>query len=210
MGKEVSKCTTEKEYLEILRVNQNGKIINYQDLAMVILLWRGVRGNEYSDIANFKKDNIDFKNKTMTHGRTVTILSDVEIDILNKALDEKTYLHYDQYNKDGSERIVELVDASEYFFRPTNHYNSEQTLSYHSIKIRLSYFFQKGIIKSINGVGIYTDGAIYNSLKRNDFKKMRVSDLDYDLKFHGVKVAYTKLKNLQDNMLFNLHLEKLA
>lgn len=192
------KVITEKEYIKILRLKEADKTINYQDLAMLVLLWRGIRGTEYSDIAEFKKKDFDYENATILYqGRQIKILP-IEAEILKRCIEEKTYRHYGSESKE--ETIVDLVSESENLFKETDHYNADSKLSYSSIKIRLSYFIRSKI-GYILALDIYASGVVYNILKENGFKKMKVVDLDTKIKQAYQKISYNKLKSLQEEML---------
>ena len=198
------KNVTEKEYVQILQLRDTDNTINYQDLAMVVLLWRGIKGSEYIDIAEFKKKDFDYVNGTLSYkGRTIKLLP-IESEILRKCIEETTYRHYG--TKSREERVVELVSESDNLFKETAHFNAESKLSYSSIKIRLSYFIREKV-KDISATDIYASGVIYNILKENDFKKMRVVDLDTKIKQAYQKISYNRLNILQEEMLKKIQKE---
>ncbi|MBC8581466.1 hypothetical protein [Zhenhengia yiwuensis] len=197
---------TEKEYIEILRLVDKDPTINYQDLAMIVLLWRGVKGAEYVDIAEFKKKDFNYEECNITYNDKIIKLLPIEAEILRKCIEETSYRHY--ATKSKKENIVELVKESNNLFKETNHFNAKSKLSYISIKTRLSNFIRVKI-EDILPMDIYASGLVYNILKENQFKPMRVVDLDTKIKQANQKISYNKLKTLQDEILKKVEQENL-
>ena len=83
-----NKYLTHKEYLELL-----DECYNYQDKALIVLLWNGFYNKELELIRNLKASDINLECKRIdVEGYDHIIFEDVEIDILqNAAYTEQSY-----------------------------------------------------------------------------------------------------------------------
>ena len=194
MAKEF-KYITYKEYCDILEMRN----VNYQDLMQIILLWHGIRGENYKSIITFEKDwftghSLIFNNKEIE-------LSKQECNIIENGIEEKTYEYYDRFNLSGENREVKLSD-SKYLFKPTDHFNSSDIMSANSLKTRLVGFINEKLeMPSLTGKNIYISGIMYRTLKNNNFNKMTRPELNREINKNGNKIGYTTLNEAQDIML---------
>ena len=199
------KYITYKEYLNILQT----KNCNYQDLMQVIFCWHGIKGKDYKALLDFEVKN--FTGYSLIYYDKEIILNNLEINIIKKAIEEKTYQYYKRYNNTGELREVELEQDSKYLFKSSTHFNSNSKLSANTIKSRLGEFLNiKLQMPSLSGKGILTSGIIYNVLKQNDFQEMPRAELDRKCKEIDKynQVAYVNLNQIQEIILNKIRNER--
>lgn len=101
---------SEDELIEI-----ENRLANYQDKVIPRLLFEGANGHEVSELINLKIDDVDFKNKRLRlydnkNGERYITVSDRCLDIIEKAIKEKTY-----YAKNAEKESKHGKDEYEYF-----------------------------------------------------------------------------------------------
>lgn len=194
MAKEF-KYITKKEYYNILEMRN----VNYQDLMQVILLWHGIRGENYKDLITFEK-NWFIGNGLIFNGKEIKLTNE-ECNIIRHGIEEETYEYYDRFNIDGENREVKLKN-SKYLFKPTDHFNSSGIMSANSLKTRLVGFINEKLqMPSLTGKNIYISGVIYRALEENGFNEMSRPALNKVVNKDGNKVGYTTLNSAQDIIL---------
>lgn len=154
---------TKKEYLEI--INGDG---NFQDKAVIVLLWNKIKGYLYSEIKTLKYKDLDLENNIINVGgeysRKVPISQD-EMDILVKAYNEKEYFNYQTLKKNP-------LKESNLLIRPVlariNKYNNDKNKVVTALDNRLSvYINYKLKRKKLRGGNIYKSSIYYDIIQKN-------------------------------------------
>lgn len=104
---------------------------NYQDKALVLLIFEGINGTRNNELIKLKKQNIDFQNSIINlPDRTVPISKDLT-DILYHSILEKEYSNVYISSLDTNERKSSYNDTlvpSDYVLRPTMSYINQNTV----------------------------------------------------------------------------------
>lgn len=142
------------------------KLINAQDSVILRLLFEGVRGKDFSEILNIKREDIDFKNSTLkliddeTGERTLEV-SDRCMTLIKKALSEEKY-----WNKNGEtqneKRLYSLLIESDYLIKTSKtQTQGEGRAEKHLIYRRLANIQEITRYKMFNPNSIRNSGMIY-------------------------------------------------
>jgi hypothetical protein len=177
-----------EEFLSLLEDVQN-----YQDKSLLFLLWFGISGERFSQIQELKRSDINFNNKTVyVKERDYHVpVSDECIQILEKAIDEKTYYSYVPKTKEFKEK--ELLE-SEFFLKNVK---SPRTMSGSQISMAVVYN-RFAAIKDYLGLSYLTPKSLEQSgmIKLSIDLYEQYGKLAYDeLAIVGERYAYSKLNN---------------
>lgn len=76
------------------------ELLNYTDMAIMECLWLGIAGKNMSDITNLVKENVDATRMCIVlHNGKEYPITERQLDLLNKAFAEKTYVCYGERMK---------------------------------------------------------------------------------------------------------------
>ena len=120
---ELIQFITEQEYYEIItKVDEKtGESVgNYQDKLVIILLWHKIKGKkQFNDLLDLKISDVDFPNKAIKSKNRIIQLSDIEFDVLEKAITERRYIR-STMDKKGmiNKAYVDYLDG-DYLVRAT-------------------------------------------------------------------------------------------
>ncbi|MBL4951040.1 site-specific integrase [Neobacillus sp. YIM B02564] len=103
-------------YNEFINLLEDKIIMNYQDKALMMLMWNGIIGEEFSQLRDLKYTDINFDNHTIyVKERDYHVPVDKKtLYYLEKTNNEKTYYNYNQVTKEFNEK--ELLE-SPYVFK---------------------------------------------------------------------------------------------
>lgn len=199
---------TEKEYCEILtKVDEKtGRSIgNYQDKLVIVLLWNKIKGEKsFSDLLNLKVSDVDFGNKQIyVNNRTIN-LSDIEIDIIQKAIKEQTYIRTTMTKKGViSEAVVDILDG-DYLVKATagstNKDVDNNQCTYGTFANRMSKYYNIVLKRSgLTNQRIYKSSVYYHMLLEYK-RKLSLGELKEYLEFYGEKVSLSNMYREQEIM----------
>lgn len=208
---ELIQFITEKEYYEIIANN----IGNYQDKLVIILLWNKIKGEKtFDDLLNLRVDDVNFDNKSIyvkSKNRTV-YLSDIEIDIIKKAINENAYIRT-TINKKGEikEALVYYLSGdvkdgfdNGYLIKATEGSTNKQAetnqCTYGTFANRMSKYYTLVLQRSgLTNQRIYKSSVYYHMLK--DYgRELTLSELTDYLKERGEKVSLSNMYREQEIM----------
>jgi len=204
---ELMQFITESEYYEILmKVDDNGKLIgNYQDKLVIILLWNKIKGEtQFSDLLNLKVSNVDFQNKAINLKNKIIQLSDVEFDIMKKAINEQTYIRTTMTKKGlVNETPVDILEG-DYLVKATigstNKDVDNNRCTYGTFANRMSKYYTIVLQRSgLTNQRIYKSSVYYHMLKEYG-RKLSLGELMEYLKLHGEKVSLSNTYREQEIM----------
>lgn len=215
------KFFTKNEYLKLL---DNRDKVSTHDLAILVLLWHGIRGKEYIDLRSIELSAYDVDTKTITYNGLVHELEDIENDIIYQALHNMSYINHNKKDdtkviiNEAGERVETLKRGAksidEYDLDPNNKHiikpfieTEDGKEGLYRTKLRIL-----GISKAIdnpflNGVGLYTSGVMYTMLEENDFEEMTYGEMCKWLNERELVLSKAKLTEMQGVMLEKLELE---
>lgn len=200
---------TKKEYLKFL--SENMKEVNIQDLAIVVLLWNGIKGAEYNDLVNVTVE--DYSDVGLIKvGDRVIELSDIENKVIRKTITDLEYVPYQilsedihdiKYkNKAGVQKIreYELNENCKYLIKPVISNDMKCQEGGYEIKMRLLKMLRYLDNNFLTGTSIYTSGVIYRMLEHYEFKVLQNKTMNRYLDKRNIKTARAKLKEMQNVM----------
>jgi integrase len=176
------------EFLELLEDVQN-----YQDKSLLFLLFFGISGERFSQILELKVNDINFEDKTVyVKERDYHVpVSEECIQILDKAINEKTYYSYVPKSKEFKEK--ELLD-SPYFLK-----NVKSPRTSEGSQISMAVVYNRfAAIKDYLGLSYLTPKSLEQSgmIKLSIDLYNQYGKLGYDeLAIVGERYAYSKLNN---------------
>ncbi len=199
---------TEKEYYEIItKVDEKtGKSIgNYQDKLVIVLLWNKIKGEKsFNELLNLKISDVDFHNKTILTNNRVVKLSDIEIDIVQKAIKEQTYIRTTMSKKGViNETFVDILEG-DYLVRATagstNKDVDNNQCTYGTFANRMSKYYNIVLKRSgLTNQRIYKSSVYYHMLLEYG-RKLSLSELTEYLETHNEKVSLSNTYREQEIM----------
>lgn len=192
---------------------------NAQDTALLILLWNGVYGINYSDIINIKTKQFNFEDGTLTlDNGTILHFTNRENELLKLAKDEQYYKQYD--SKDRIIKETPYIDG-DYFIKHTlgvanKNTNNNQVPDF-TIKLRLTRYFSKIYSNNLAGYNVYISGLINRCIKDNSYNLINTKEMQNQIK-EFAKISYNTLseaktvieEKLYKEGLMNLNVRKKA
>ncbi|WP_187442975.1 tyrosine-type recombinase/integrase [Rossellomorea marisflavi] len=186
-----------KQYISLLDLQEiESKLVNYQDIAVLRLLFEGVYGQASSEIRNLKYDDInkdtgELKLYDDKKGERSITVSETTLNILLKAYKEPTY----QSNNGNSERQKESeLIQNEYIIRPASRGNvtpgrASQAIIMGRIRV-ISELFD---MEDLTPKSIQRSGMIYMAYKLlKDSGRSELGKEDFEA--IGDRFNLTKLK----------------
>jgi integrase len=166
---------------------------NYQDKALLFLLWEGISGERFSQIQELQRNDINFDNNTVyVKERDYHVPVSKEcIEILEKAINERTYYSYVSKSQEFKEK--ELLD-SEFLIKNVK---SPRTMTGSQISMAVVYN-RFAAIKDYLNLEYLTPKALEQSgmIKMSIDVYEEEGILGYDqLAKVGEKYNYSKLNN---------------
>jgi hypothetical protein len=206
------KYITEKEYYEIIQDNRG----NYQDKAVIVLLWNKVKGkHKCSEILNLKISDIDVKNRQIMVGDKNIKLKEIEMDIINKAINEQIYKKTTMERSGKVKKTEVTCLIGDYVIKTTEwrktrkstKLNSNQCL-YSTFANRMSTYFSLVLGRSELEIGnIYKSRIYYRLVEKYGIKITRKEFKEF-LQTEGVKAAETGNKRIIKIMYDKIEKEK--
>lgn len=199
---------TEKEYYEILtKVDEKTgeNIGNYQDKLVILLLWNKIKGkSQFSDLLSLRKSNVDLQNKTIKFKDRTIKLTDIESNIVEKAINEQTYVRSTMDKKGFINKArVDYLDG-DYLVKATagstNMEVDNNQCTYGTFANRMSKYYNIVLQRSgLTNQRVYKSSVYYHMLKEYG-RKLTLSELGKYLKEHGEKVSLSNMYREQDVM----------
>lgn len=198
---ELLQFITEKEYYDIITQD----VGNYQDKLVIILLWNKIKGKKsFSDLLNLKTSNVNISNKTIKYKNKVIELSDIEIDVVKKAITEQFYVRRTM-NKNGviNESVVDYL-VGDYLVKATagstNMEVDNNQCTYGTFANRMSKYYNIVLQRSgLTNQRVYKSSVYYYMLLEYK-RKLSLSELTEYLKKNGEKVSLSNMYREQDIM----------
>lgn len=198
---ELLQFITEKEYYDIITQD----VGNYQDKLVIILLWNKIKGKKsFSDLLDLKTSNVDLINKTIKYKNKIIKLSDIEIDIVKKAMIEQFYIRRTMTKKGViNESEVEYL-VGEYLVKATagstNTEVDDNQCTYGTFANRMSKYYNIVLQRSgLTNQRVYKSSVYYYILKEYK-RKLSLGELTEYLKRHGERVSLSNMYREQDVM----------
>ncbi len=167
---------------------------NYQDIALLILLWNGLYGEKYSDIRDIKTEQFNFVNRTLTLKNGIVLyFSNRENELLELAKNE---LYYKQYDIDDKITKETPYIEGKYFIKHSQgvankNFDTNYIPSY-TINLRLTRYFNKIKISGVDGYNVFISGLIYRCFQDNNFEYINTREMQNQIK-ENIKISYNKL-----------------
>jgi len=198
---ELLQFITEKEYYDIITQD----IGNYQDKLVIVLLWNKIKGKKsFSDLLNLKTSNVNLVDKTIKYKNKIIELSDIELDVVKKAMTEQFYIRKTM-NKKGviNESEVEYL-VGEYLVKATagstNTEVDSNQCTYGTFANRMSKYYNIVLQRSgLTNQRVYKSSVYYYMLKEYK-RKLSLGELMEYLKENGEKVSLSNMYREQDVM----------
>ena len=198
---ELLQFITEKEYYDIITQD----VGNYQDKLVIILLWNKIKGKKsFSDLLDLKTSNVDLINKTIKYKNKIIKLSDIEIDVVKKAMIEQFYIRRTMTKKGViNESEVEYL-VGEYLVKATagstNTEVDDNQCTYGTFANRMSKYYNIVLQRSgLTNQRVYKSSVYYYMLKEYE-RKLSLGELTEYLKKHGERVSLSNMYREQDVM----------
>ena len=207
---ELIQFITEQEYYEIITKfdEETGESVgNYQDKLVIVLLWNKIKGKkQFSDLLDLKISDVDFKNKTIKNKNKNKIiqLSDVEFDIVEKAIEEPIYVRRTMDKKGFiNKAYVDYLDG-DYLVRATagstNMEVNNNQCTYGTFANRMSKYYNIALQRSgLTNQRIYKSSVYYYMLLEYG-RELTLSELTDYLKKHDEKVSLSNMYREQEIM----------
>lgn len=197
---------TEEEYYDLLEDAEEGKFNgNYQDKLILVLLWNKIKGlRNYSEILDLKKENIDIFNKKIYLPDRVVNLTDVEMNIVEKAIKERIYIKTTA-NKDRTITRSEMdYVITDYLVKSTagsrNANMDTDKIPYASFANRLSKYFNIALKRSeLTGLKIYKSSIYYYMILEYG-RILTTSELQDYLEKHNLRLSLSSSYREQEIM----------
>ena len=198
---ELLQFITEKEYCDIITQD----VGNYQDKLVILLLWNRIKGKKsFSDLLNLKTSNVNLANKTIKYKNKIIQLSDIEIDVVKKAMTEQFYIRRTM-SKNGiiNESEVEYL-VGDYLVKATagstNTEVDNNQCTYGTFANRMSKYYNIVLQRSgLTNQTVYKSSVYYHMLKEYR-RKLSLNELTNYLKENGEKVSLSNMYREQDIM----------
>lgn len=205
---ELIQFITEKEYYEIITKfdKETGESVgNYQDKLVIVLLWNKIKGKkQFSDLLDLKISDVNFQNKTIKNKNKIIPLSDIEFDVVEKAIMERRYVRSTMDKKGMINKVyVDYLDG-EYLIRATagstNMEVDDNQCTYGTFANRMSKYYNIVLQRSgLTNQRIYKSSVYYHMLK--DYgRELTLSELTDYLKERGEKVSLSNMYREQEIM----------
>jgi len=198
---ELLQFITEKEYYDIITQD----VGNYQDKLVIILLWNKIKGKKsFSDLLDLKTSNVDLINKTIKYKNKIIQLSDIEIDVVKKAMIEQFYIRRTMTKKGViNESEVEYL-VGEYLVKATagstNTEVDDNQCTYGTFANRMSKYYNIVLQRSgLTNQRVYKSSVYYYMLLEYK-RKLSLGELTDYLKKHGERVSLSNMYREQDVM----------
>ena len=179
-------------------------LANSQDRFILYALFKGIRGNKYSDLVNLKVKDIDFDTKEikLPSGRIV-IMDEYLEDILKDVTDEEFGCYYYKLNRSGQYDVNSFYKFnmnSEYVLKVKPTVTNGDGMGAMSVPGLQTRF--KGLATILNiqltGVNVYRSGVLYemNSIQQ-EWSQNEIYDFlkgnQYNLSAYETQLAYEAL-----------------
>ena len=198
---ELLQFITEKEYYGIITQD----VGNYQDKLVILLLWNKIKGKKnFSDLLNLKVSDVDLINKTIKNKNKIIKLSDIEIDVVKKAMMEQSYIRRTMDKKGViNESEVDYL-AGDYLVKATagltNMEVDNNQCTYGTFANRMSKYYNIVLQRSgLTNQRVYKSSVYYYMLKEYK-RKLSLNELTDYLKERGEKVSLSNMYREQDVM----------
>lgn len=198
---ELLQFITEKEYYGIITQD----VGNYQDKLVILLLWNKIKGKKnFSDLLNLKVSDVDLINKTIKNKNKIIKLSDIEIDVVKKAMMEQFYIRRTMDKKGViNESEVDYL-VGDYLVKATagstNMEVDNNQCTYGTFANRMSKYYNIVLQRSgLTNQRVYKSSVYYYMLKEYQ-RKLSLNELTEYLKENGEKVSLSNMYREQDIM----------
>lgn len=198
---ELLQFITEKEYYGIITQD----VGNYQDKLVILLLWNKIKGKKnFSDLLNLKVSDVDLINKTIKNKNKIIKLSDIEIDVVKKAMMEQSYIRRTMDKKGViNESEVDYL-VGDYLVKATagstNIEVDNNQCTYGTFANRMSKYYNIVLQRSgLTNQRVYKSSVYYYMLKEYK-RKLSLNELTDYLKERGEKVSLSNMYREQDVM----------
>ncbi len=192
---------TEDEYFDIL-VGDDG---NWQDKAVLVLLWNGIKGEtQFSEILNLKKLDIDiFKNTIKVEDRIVEI-TNFEMDVIKNAIHERIYVKKKMDKKGLISTVESEYVEGEYLIKNTigryNKYTETNQCGYGTFANRMTKFYNITLKQSnLTNQRVYKSAIYYRMLKENG-RLLTLGELLEYLDKHNLRISQSNFYREQEIM----------
>lgn len=199
---------TESEYYDIItKVDEKtGESVgNYQDKLVIILLWNKIKGkNQFSDLLDLKVSDVNFQNKTIKNKNKIIQLSDIEFDIVEKAIEEPFYVRRTMDKKGFINKALVEYLGGNYLVKATagstNLEVDDNQCTYGTFANRMSKYYNIVLQRSgLTNQRVYKSSVYYYMLLEYG-RKLSLGELTDYLKERGEKVSLSNMYREQDIM----------
>lgn len=192
-------CTQEELYFNI------SKLSNLSDMALCILLFKGINGERSQELLKLKISDYDEAKATIFSNGVNIKLSIFENNIIQSTIKEKYYI---SYNTNRKKKHIN----SEYLLKNLICFldDSEKDIDLLKSSNRVDYIMRK-ISKYLNKKwttqNIYTSGVVYRIVNLNpDWTYNEVREY---LDKNNIKLNYINVKYIADNIKNKINIQKL-
>lgn len=170
---------------------------------LYILLFNGIRGDNFTDLLSIKNEDIDVANGIVKLPNNIYYaIPDKYIDIFKQALETEEYTEYDYK---GNLVFANNFEAGEYFFKRTvarnSGYKGEPIITLHIMSKRINGIGKSGGNPYLTATSIYNSGLTYRLLETTGFIEPTYTQLEEYKKALDVKLSYTSMKTISDVLL---------
>jgi hypothetical protein len=191
---------TKNEYYNLIQDYKG----NYQDKAVVVLLWHKVKGERnYSEIRNIKNTDINIENRLIKVDDRIIELDEIEINIIKEAMKEKYYTKISKINKIITTSEVPIMEG-EYLIKTTAWRGNTDAISnqcaYSTFANRFSNYFTLALGRSeLTGLKIYKSSIYYDMIKKYG-RALTRGELEKYAEENNVKISLSNNYREQDIM----------
>lgn len=192
---------TENEYFDILLGNDG----NWQDKAVLVLLWNGIKGEkQFSEILNLKKSDVDINNNTIKVEDRIVEITDVEMEVIQSAIYEKIYVKKKMDKKGLITTIESEYSEGEYLIKNTigryNKYTESNQCGYGTFANRMTKFYNITLKQSnLTNQRVYKS-AIYHRMLKEFKRLLTLGELIEYLDKHNLIISQSNFYREQEIM----------
>lgn len=200
MEKLVNKVAHDDRYItrdELTELISNA--INPQDMALLILIFEGVRGVDYDDIRLLKTKDIDFNNGVIhLKNKDIKVESQLFLSIIKEATKQLEYVKYLSGER-ASVKYYKIHEDNEYVIKRLMH-KSDGLDPYvgHRLKVKVSELTSEMGREHLTGTTIYNSGLAERLLKEFNRHPDDISDKEIRqfLEERGEKIPCASLRRI--------------
>lgn len=205
-SKRDKKYLTRKELFSIIE-----KLKNFQDKALLLLIFKGVLGYQYKDLSNLRSSDLDFESRKLNYrhyyidkdleGNKVEFVEEKEILLT----DEEAYIlkaadceleYYPPIDKNKKNQGAFSLKETEYLFKKADSNRSrdlDDNLAQQTFFLRLKWAKECFKNDMLTPRSLYIAGYVYNLLQMEiQWKAGEMTEL---LKDKSIGISYLTLKN---------------